>query len=64
MNSTLVRRVIVFGLITFAASRLGPRLGEALTRDDTLAWQLLPWALVAAIGIALVVWSRRAQRSS
>jgi hypothetical protein len=64
VNGKQLKLVLAFCLVTFAASIIGPVLGEALTQRDTLAWQLLPWALLAAVGLGLYVWSRRAQRPS
>ena len=62
MNRRLVLSVLVFTFITVAASRIGPAIGDLVTLDDSLPWQLLPWALLLAIGGALFLWARRARR--
>lgn len=62
MNRRLVLRALVFTVITFAASQIGPAIDDVVTRDDSLPWQLLPWALLVVIGGAIFLWSRRARR--
>jgi hypothetical protein len=62
MNRRTLLSVFAFTFITFAASRVGPAIGDVVTRGDSLPWQLLPWALLLVIGGALFLWSRRARR--
>ncbi len=53
-----------FSLVTSAAAIGGPAFGEWITQDDTLAWQLLPWALIALCWVGLFLWSRHARRAA
>jgi hypothetical protein len=62
MSRRLVLSVLGFTFLTFAASRIGPVIGEAVTRGDSLPWQLLPWGLLLSLGGALFLWTRRAGR--
>ena len=62
MNRKLVLTVLGFTFATFAATRIGPAIGDAVTRNDSLPWHLLPWALLVAIGGMIFAWTRRAQR--
>ncbi len=64
MSSRHLKLALTFTIVTSTAAVVGPRLGEWITQDDTLAWQLLPWGLLGACGLGFYLWARRASPPS